>query len=64
MFLGVLVGFDQQVDQTGHYSSVPQRGLVLLAQGQVADQADHGLAVEKDHVMIPSTTTGKQLKGN
>lgn len=43
MFLGVLVGFEQQVDQTGDSSSIPQRGLVLWAQGQVADQANHSL---------------------
>lgn len=43
MFLGVLVGFEQQVDQAGDGPGVPQRSLVLLAQRQVADQADHGL---------------------
>lgn len=43
MFLGILVGFDQQVDQAGEGSSIPQRGLVLWAKGQVADEADHSL---------------------
>lgn len=55
MFLGVLVGFEQQVDQAGDHSSVPQRGLVLWAQGQVADQSNHSLQARrrgKDTVMI------------
>lgn len=43
MFLGVLVGSKQQVDQTGNSSGIPQRGLVLRAQGKVADQANHSL---------------------
>lgn len=65
MFLGVLVGFEQQVDQTGDRSSVPQRGLVLWAQGQVADQADHSLQSGKrgkDTVMILFTVIGQQVK--
>lgn len=48
MFLGILVGFDQQVDQAGEGSSIPQRGLVLWAQGQVADEADHSLQTGKE----------------
>lgn len=47
MFLGVLVGFEQQVHQTGDGSGVPQRGLVLWAQGQVADEANHSLQAER-----------------
>lgn len=55
MFLGILVGFEQQVDQAGDCSCVPQRGLVLWAQGQVTDQANHSLQEGKrgkDTVMI------------
>lgn len=53
MFLCVLVGFEQQVDQTGNHSRVPQRSLVLWAQGQVADQANHSLqAGKRCNVMI------------
>lgn len=65
MFLGVLVGFEQQVDQTGDRSSVPQRGLVLWAQGQVADQADHSLQAGrrgKHTVTILFTVAGQQVK--
>lgn len=65
MFLGVLVGFEQQVGQTGDGSSVPQRGLVLWAQGQVADQANHSLQAgrrDNDTVMILFTVIGQQVK--
>lgn len=48
MFLGILVGFEQQVDQTGDCSSIPQRGLVLVAQGQVTDQANCSLQARKN----------------
>jgi len=47
MLLGILVGFEQQVDQARDGPGVPQRGLVLWAQGQVADQADDGLKAGK-----------------
>lgn len=43
VFLGVLVSFEQQVDQAGNGSGIPQGGLVLRAEGQVTDQTDHGL---------------------
>lgn len=65
MFLGVLVGFEQQVDQTGDCSGVPQRGLVLWAQGQVADQANHSLQAGrrgKDTVMILFTVIAQRVK--
>ena len=45
--LGVLVGFEQQVDQPGDGPGVPQRGLVLRAQGQVTDQTHHRLEEEE-----------------
>ena len=43
MFLGILVGFEQQVDQSGDGTSVPQGCLILWTQGQVSNQADHSL---------------------
>ncbi|KAF3844014.1 hypothetical protein F7725_016062 [Dissostichus mawsoni] len=58
VFLGVLVGFEQQVDQAGDGSSVPQRGLVLWAQGQYLDDGPVVGLVEQlddggDAVVLP-----------
>lgn len=57
MFLSILVGFEQQVDQTGDGSRIPQRGLILWTQGQVTDQANHSLKAGEemqgfDHVAV------------
>lgn len=41
--LGVLVSLQQQVDQSGDGSSIPQWGLIDWAQRQVTDQANRGL---------------------
>lgn len=41
--LGVLVSLQQQVDQSGDGSSIPQWGLIDWAQGQVTDQTNRGL---------------------
>lgn len=43
MFLGILVGFEQQIDQSGDDTSIPQGTLVLWTQGQVSNQANHSL---------------------
>lgn len=55
MFLGILVGFEQQIDQAGDRSCIPQRGLVLRAQGQVTDQADGRL---KDKEILQPLISG------
>lgn len=63
VFLGVLVGFEQQVGETGDRSCVPEGSLVLWAQGQVTDQADHSLeGGSKDTIMILFAASSQQAQ--
>lgn len=39
--LGVLVGSDEEMNDSGQGTVFPQRGMVGRAQGQIPDEADH-----------------------
>ena len=43
VFLCILVGFEQQVDEAGDGPGIPQWALVLRTQRQVTDQTNHSL---------------------